>query len=153
MGSVARATRHRATRERSEAGSLVAAAEHLAERAVDDGWNADGNPGFVYTVDWNGDPVIRNRLHWVLCEGLGAAAMLRQATGKDRYARWYEQWWGFADRYLIDRANGSWHHELDAANTPSGEIRKGKADLYHALTATVIPRIDPSATILSALID
>ena len=35
---------------------LLAAAESLFERAVADGWDVDGHPGFVYTTDWSGVP-------------------------------------------------------------------------------------------------
>ncbi|TDE89483.1 AGE family epimerase/isomerase [Occultella glacieicola] len=130
---------------------LIPAAEKLADAAVRDGWAADGAPGFVYTVDWDGTPVIRNRLHWVLCEALAAATALWQVTGDERHARRYETWWDYAERYLVDEAHGSWHHELDEDNVPSATIRDGKADIYHALQAVLLPRLAPASALAPAV--
>ena len=33
----------------------------------------------VYTVDFEGTPVVRERMHWVVCEAIGAAASLHRA--------------------------------------------------------------------------
>ena len=44
------------------------------DRAVRDGWAVDGAPGFAYTTDWAGAPVVRTRMHWVAAEAIGAAA-------------------------------------------------------------------------------
>ena len=40
----------------------VDAAEHLFARAVADAWNADGTVGLAYTTDWNGKPVVTDRI-------------------------------------------------------------------------------------------
>ena len=56
----------------------------LFERAVADGWHADGEPGFVYTTDWDGRPVVRERMHWVAAEAIAAAAALHRRTGEER---------------------------------------------------------------------
>jgi mannose/cellobiose epimerase-like protein (N-acyl-D-glucosamine 2-epimerase family) len=53
---------------------LVADACSLFAAAVRDGWAVDGAPGFVYTVDWDGHPVVRQRMHWVAAEATAAAA-------------------------------------------------------------------------------
>lgn len=136
-------------RERPD--GLVPAAERLFSRAVGDGWAADGTGGFVYTVDWQGAPVIRNRLHWVVCEALAAATVLWQVTGSAAYAERYGQFWDFAERHLIDTEGGSWHHELDEHNVPSATIRDGKADLYHALGALLLPMVTPGPSIATGL--
>lgn len=52
---------------------LVSAAEQLYGRAVDDGWNADGAPGIVYTTDWDGTPVVHDRMHWTLAEAINTS--------------------------------------------------------------------------------
>jgi mannose/cellobiose epimerase-like protein (N-acyl-D-glucosamine 2-epimerase family) len=106
-------------------------ARELFARGDREGW--DGS-GFVYTVDWDGRPVIRERLHWVLCEAIGAAV----ALGEDeRQARW----WDVAERCFVDRERGSWHHELDPENRPASRIWPGKPDVYHAYQATLLPRL------------
>jgi len=120
---------------------LRAAAAALFERAVADGWYADGRPGFVYTTDWDGRPVVRDRMHWVVAEAIAAAAALHQVTGDDRYAGLCRDWWSYAETYLIDRQAGSWHHQLDPENRPIATVWPGKPDLYHAVQATLIPRL------------
>ena len=120
---------------------LAEAAAELFDRAVTDGWAVDGAPGFVYTTDWSGEPVVRQRMHWVLAEAAAAAAALHKHTGDDRYLDLAATWWDYARRYLIDTVHGSWHHELDPANRPAGTVWPGKPDLYHAVQATLIPRL------------
>lgn len=131
--------------------ALVTAATHLFDRAVDDGWAADGAPGFVYTTDWDGVPVVRDRMHWVVCEAINTAAALYARTGQPRFADWYATWWDYADRYLIDHDHGSWHHELDAANRPAATVWPGKPDIYHAFQATLVPRLPLAPTLARAL--
>ncbi|MGO1384306.1 MAG: AGE family epimerase/isomerase [Arachnia sp.] len=120
---------------------LREAATTLFDKGVSEGWSVDGRDGFVYTVDWEGRPAVRNRLHWVVAEAIAAAATLHSVTGDDRYADSYGTWWAYAQKYLVDGVDGSWRHELDLENRPSSLIKKGKADVYHALQATLIPRI------------
>lgn len=122
----------------------VNAAEHLFKRAVKDGWNADGQPGFVYTVDWHGNPIVHDRMHWTLAEGINTASMLFRVTGKDEYARLYSTFWQYADEYVIDHSKGSWRHQLDADNHVIGTVWPGKPDIYHALQATLIPTLKDS---------
>ena len=118
---------------------LVEASRQLYRRAVEDGWHAGGAEGFVYTTDWTGTPVVRRRMHWVAAEALAAAAALHRATGDDTYAVDYSRWWDYTAEHLIDRVHGSWHHELDEHNRPSGQVWPGKPDLYHAVQATLLP--------------
>ena len=127
------------------------AAAALFDRAVADGWAVDGADGFVYTTDWDGVAVVRTRMHWVVAEAIGAAAALFRRTGEARYAELYARWWDYADRFVIDHEHGSWHHELDATNRPSAEVWPGKADLYHAVQATLIPHLPLTPTLATAL--
>jgi len=120
-------------------GTLVAAAVALYGRAVSDGWAVDGAPGFVYTTDWAGAPVVRTRMHWVAAEAIGAAAALHRSTGDPRYASDYARWWDYTGEHLIDLGRGSWHHELDESNVPSAKVWPGKPDIYHAFQATLLP--------------
>jgi mannose/cellobiose epimerase-like protein (N-acyl-D-glucosamine 2-epimerase family) len=113
----------------------------LFDAAVRDGWAVDGADGFVYTVDAAGVPVVRERMHWVVCEAVAAAAALATATGERRFADRYAQWWDYAETHLVDRAGGSWWHELDPSNAVSRTVWNGKPDLYHAVQATLVPRL------------
>lgn len=132
-------------------GWLMPAAQALFDAAVRDGWSVDGAEGFVYTVDWDGSPMVRSRLHWVVAEAIAAAAALRQATGDDRYERRYRQWWDYAAAHLLDHDGGSWWHELDADNRPSATVWSGKPDAYHAVQATLVPRLPLVPTLAAAL--
>jgi sulfoquinovose isomerase len=130
---------------------LLPAAKALFDRAVTDGWAVDGADGFVYTTDWHGTPVVRDRLHWVLAEAIAAAATLRARTGDDRYADLAATWWAYAERYLFDLTNGSWHHQLDSDNHVIDTVWPGKPDLYHVVQATVIPRLPLAPSMATAL--
>ena len=133
-----------------EPGEWLTAARALYHRAVTDGWAADGVEGFVYTTDWSGTPVVRDRMHWVVAEAIGAAAALFERTGEERYAVDYARWWDHAARHLIDPA-GSWRHQLGPDLAASGSVWPGKADLYHAVQATLIPRLPLGPALAPAL--
>ena len=120
---------------------LLDDAAGLFDAGVREGWDVDGAPGFVYTVDWDGTPVVRERMHWVLCEALGAAAALHTATGDPRFDAAYRGWWDYAERFFVDRVSGSWWHELSPVNEVSRTVWEGKADVYHAVQATFVPRL------------
>lgn len=130
---------------------LLESAEALAGAGAEQGWSVDGNAGFVYTVDWDGAPVVRTRMHWVIAEAIAAAAVLHRLTGRQRYADWYFDWWQHAAESFLDLENGSWHHELDPGGQPTATVWAGKPDVYHALQATLIPRLPPAPALALAL--
>ncbi|MBC7291880.1 MAG: AGE family epimerase/isomerase [Actinotalea sp.] len=130
---------------------LLEAAVALTERAVADGWAADGAEGFVYTTDWSGRPVVRARMHWVAAEAVSTAHVLHQVTGEQRWADDAATWWAYIDRSLIDHERGSWHHELDAQNRVAGATWPGKPDVYHAYQAAVLPLLPVAPSFATAL--
>lgn len=127
---------------------MLDAAEELFERARVDGWRADGGPGFVYTTDFAGEPVVHERMHWVVCEGVSAAAALRRALLDDgrgeieveHYEHCYRSWLDYAEEFLIE-SPGVWTHELDQSNAPSTRTWDGHPDIYHALQMTLMSRL------------
>ena len=123
----------------------------LFEAAVRDGWAVDGADGFVYTTDWDGRPVVRERMHWVAAEATATAAALWSATGDPSYADWYATWWDHIATVFVDHRLGSWHHELDPENRPGGVTWRGKPDTYHAFQATLIPRLPLSPPLAPAV--
>ncbi|MFC3995658.1 AGE family epimerase/isomerase [Nocardiopsis sediminis] len=133
-------------------GWLVEDAERLFSLAVGHGWSVDGAPGFVYTLDWDDRPVVRERMHWVPAEALMAAAALHRRTGDALYEEWYRTLWDYVRRYLIDTDQGSWHHELAPDNTPSATVWQGKPDLYHAYQAVLLPLLPAAPAAASALL-
>ena len=126
--------------EKNEKSSgYLQAAENLFNRAIGDGWNADGAPGIVYTTDWSGKPVVHDRMHWTLAEAINTSAVLYRMTGKQQYADQYAEFLKYLDEFVLDKKNGSWFHQLDQNNQLLGTVWPGKSDLYHALQATLIP--------------
>lgn len=121
------------------AAPYLTAAEELYNRAIEDAWNVDGNPGIVYTTDWNGKPVVRDRMHWTLAEAINTSAVLWHITGKEKYAGDYEEFMQYLDEKVLDHVNDSWFHQLDENNHVIGTVWPGKSDVYHAFQATWIP--------------
>ncbi|MBA2573445.1 MAG: AGE family epimerase/isomerase [Nocardioidaceae bacterium] len=130
---------------------LLDDARNLFDAAVREGWAVDGTEGFVYTVDWEGQPVVRERMHWAAAEATATAAALWSVTGESMYEDWYQRWWDSIATSFLDRELGSWWHELDPQNRPSGVIWNGKPDSYHILQATLIPRLPLSPMLATAL--
>lgn len=125
----------------SQPDRLVQAARSLFARAVTDGWATDGADGFVYTTDFEGRPVVHDRLHWVVCEGIAAAASLHRRTGQPHYAGLAREWWAYSKAHVLDLDAGSWRHQLDRYNRPIASVWAGKPDLYHAVQAMLIPQL------------
>ena len=130
---------------------LKHASVELFDRAVADGWDVDGAEGFVYTTDWSGRPVVRDRMFWVLGEAIAAAATLQQRTGDPRYAPLAQEWWRYGERFVFDHRLGSWYHQLDPDNRPTDTVWPGKSDLYHAVQAVLLPRLPLAPTAAWAL--
>jgi mannose/cellobiose epimerase-like protein (N-acyl-D-glucosamine 2-epimerase family) len=128
--------------------ALVPDAVRLADRAIADGWSVDGADGFVYTTDWDGTPVVRHRMHWVVAEALNTGWVLGAALGEPRYASRLALWWEYADQHLVDAVDGSWHHELAPDNAPTAATWSGKPDVYHAYQAALVPTL-PITPVLS----
>ena len=124
----------------------IGIAENLFNYAIEEAWNVDGNPGIVYTTDWNGVPVVHDRMHWTLAEAINTSAVLYRITGKDKYSELYSQFMKYLDEIVIDHKNGSWFHQLDETNRLAASVWPGKSDLYHAFQSTLIPynRVDLS---------
>ncbi|TMM04221.1 MAG: AGE family epimerase/isomerase [Actinobacteria bacterium] len=132
-------------------GWLEDAAAALFLRAVADGWTPPG--GLVYTTDFTGNAAVPDRLHWVIAEGIGAAAALSATTGGGQYEWWYRTFWDFADVHLRDRERGGWRHELDERLAPADRTWSGKPDAYHAVQATLLPRLPVAPSLAVALRD
>ena len=128
----------------------IDAATKLFERAVEDAWNADGAPGIVYTTDWDGKPVVHDRMHWTLAEAINTSAVLYRVTGETKYADMYSEFLKYLDEKVLDHKNGSWFHQLDRANNVIDTVWPGKSDIYHALQATLIPYCDISVSVAPA---
>ena len=123
----------------------------LYRRAIDDAWNADGAPGIVYTTDWEGKPVVHDRMHWTLAEAVNSSAVLYRVTGEARYAGDYAEFMKYLDETVLDHTCGSWLHQLDEKNNLKGTVWPGKSDLYHAFQAMNIPYLGCDVSIARAI--
>ena len=130
-------------------GKYVEAAKALYNRAIKDAWNVDGAEGLVYTTDWEGNPVIHDRMHWTLAEAINTSSVLWQITNNRRYAEDYSKFMKYLDEKVLDHENGSWFHQLNEKNEVIGTVWSGKSDLYHAFQATWIPYGNAAVSIAS----
>lgn len=122
----------------------------LYRRALAEGWSANGHPGFVYTTDFNGRPVVEQRMHWVLCEAIAAALTLEAVDPAGSYGQDAAYFWDYARTYLVE-APGQWRHELSPTNEPDGATWAGKPDIYHAFQACLMGTIPLSASFAHGL--
>lgn len=123
----------------------------LYERAIEDAWNKDGHRGIVYTTDWDGNPVVRDRMHWTLAEAINTSAVLYRLTGNTKYADDYSEFMKYLDEVVLDHKTGSWFHQLDENNIIKGTVWPGKSDLYHAFQSMLIPYERTDVSIASAV--
>lgn len=137
--------------DKEGAKKYIDAAEALYNRAVEDAWNADGAPGIVYTTDWEGKPVVHDRMHWTLAEAINTSGVLYHVTGKEKYAADFGEFMEYLDEKVLDHVNGSWYHQLNQNNEVIGTVWPGKSDIYHALQATLIPYYASDASIALAV--
>ncbi len=140
------------TYKTKEAGAkYIDAAEKLFNRAIADAWNNNGVPGIAYTTDWEGKPVVTDRMHWTLAEAINTSAVLYRVTGDSKYADNYAEFMQYLDEVVHDKVNGSWFHQLDENNNVIGTVWPGKSDIYHALQATLIPYSAVDVSIAKAI--
>jgi mannose/cellobiose epimerase-like protein (N-acyl-D-glucosamine 2-epimerase family) len=112
-------------------GWLLPDARDLFAAAATRGWAADGHDGFPYTLDWDDQPVVTARLHWVLCEAVAAAAVLAQVTGDEQPQALADRWRGYGETFFADPATGNWQHELSPSGEPATGTWEGQPDAYH----------------------
>ena len=136
--------------DKAGAAPYIEAAENLYNRAVADAWNADGEPGICYTTDWNGKPVVHDRMHWTLAEAINTSSVLFHVTDNEKYAADYAVFMKYLDEKVLDHVNGSWFHQLDRENNLLETVWPGKSDIYHALQA-LIPYYAPGLSIAVAV--
>ena len=129
----------------------IKAAEKLYGQAIGDAWAADGAPGIVYTTDWEGKPVIHDRMHWTLAEAINTSAILYHVTKNKRYGADYEMFMEYLDKQVLDHVNGSWFHQMNEKGEVTGSVWPGKSDIYHALQATLIPYCSPDISVALAV--
>jgi mannose/cellobiose epimerase-like protein (N-acyl-D-glucosamine 2-epimerase family) len=124
-------------------------ARHLIEQALSDAWREDG--GFVYTLDIEGRPAIRDRYWWPVSEGIGAMAALIKLEARASDEEWYRRLWNYAGAHFIDASRGGWFPEIDEAGAPCERQFLGKPDIYHSLQAALFPLVPRLSRIAEGL--
>ena len=123
----------------------------LVETAWADAWDVQLG-GLVYTTDVDGEPVVRERFHWVACEAALAAWALHRATGDERWTSMYGVALGFLREHHVIEANpGAWWHELSERNERIELTWVGSPDVYHALQTVILPSLELSPGLAVAL--
>lgn len=130
---------------------LPEVASKLFDQGIKDGWSADGAPGFCYTVDWEGKPLVRLRMSWVVCEAISAANVLALEFDDPEYMRWADKFWDYALEYFPDEKVGNWHSELDSNNKPSFTVWPDKADIYHLYQTLEFSRKHKAISLVSGV--
>ena len=125
--------------DNENAKDYIKIAEKLYNTAVSDAWDVDGAPGICYTTNWEGKPIVHDRMHWTLAEAINTSAVLYRVTDNEKYKNDYAKFMEYLDEKVLDHKNGSWFHQLDRNNNLLGTVWPGKSDLYHALQAMMIP--------------
>ncbi|PID97919.1 MAG: N-acylglucosamine 2-epimerase [Actinobacteria bacterium] len=126
---------------------MIEGAWHLFNRATRDAWDTNIG-GLIYTTDYDGTPIVRERMHWVLCEAVGAAVILGKTLdyegGHDGWVSAlstdFATWVAWADQKLHE-GQGRWRHELAPDNTPGSRTWSGKPDAYHVAQMLLLPRL------------
>ncbi|MCW6506568.1 AGE family epimerase/isomerase [Lichenifustis flavocetrariae] len=126
------------------------AAARMFRLAVQEGWDHERG-GFFYTLDWNGQPLVADKIWWPLCEGIGAAVFLSSVEDPTFYENWYRRIWDFIGTTILDQADERWVPQLNWANQAKTELFTGRPDIYHALQACLIPLFPANGSLLAEL--
>lgn len=127
---------------------IMSGAANLFERARQDGWRRDGKPGFLFTTDFEGNPVITERLSWVLCEGICSAVSLRRGLLDDggsvsdveHYEHSYQSWMDYLHDYMLIE-EGVLARTLNEDSEPMEGTIPSRPDIYHPIQALLLSRV------------
>lgn len=125
---------------------MPGASAALFETAMTLGWD-EAHGGLYYTLDWDDRPLRRMKLWWPHCEGIGAAHFLNRHVPGVAAEAGYRRLWGVVSRAFLDRRHGGWQEECAEDLTPAFTLFAGKADIYHALQACLIPLYPATASL------
>ena len=127
---------------------LLSGAVQIFDRARADGWRRGGKPGFLYTVDFQGNPVLTDRLQWVVSEAITATVALRRAVLDDGgrmgevelYDHSYRTWVDYLNDYMMLEP-GVFARILDEDSEPQEGTITTRPDIYHTIQALLAARL------------
>ena len=129
---------------------MPGAADTMFRKACEEGWDPV-HGGFYYTLDWTGQPLVRDKIWWPLCEGIGAAVFLGDLSDRPFYEGWYRKFWDYLESHTIEAGTGRWIPQLDAEGRVKTTLFSGRPDIYHALQACLIPLFRPQGSLLKEI--
>ena len=128
------------------------AAAALFEQSIALGWDKTFG-GFFYNLDWSDTPDMRDKLWWPSCEGVGAARFLIAHRPSEFHETWYRRIWDTISRHHLDREHGGWFEQLTEDMQPTHTLFAGKADIYHALQACLIPLYPAEGSVTKGIVE
>lgn len=128
--------------------TYIETAKNIFNRMAEDSWRQDGRPGFFFTVDYQGKPLMRQRFAWVASEAIQALTALGFALAErgadyneiNHYMNYYNDWWDYLEGYVI-QPDGYWVGELNPNNQPDDTVWPGAPDIYHSVRVLLAPRL------------
>jgi len=127
-------------------------ARNLFRESIALGWDTV-HGGFFYTLDWNNQPIMREKLWWPVSEAIGAASFIASHDTDPFFEFWYRRLWDYAENHVIDHRRGGWLSELKEDLTPTSRLFVGKPDIYHALQACLIPLYPAHGSLTKGIIE
>lgn len=116
-------------------GWMLETARALFDKAVQQTWDEDRG-GFDYTFAPDGENLDTDRYYWVLSEAIAAAALLADAQGDEGLWIWYDRFWDYSDKVLVDQVHGGWIRVTDRDGRPYDDLKSPPAKTdYHPLSA------------------
>ncbi|WP_110665462.1 AGE family epimerase/isomerase [Salinicola halophilus] len=94
---------------------LLETAERRFTQTMAAGWDRQCG-GMIQSVDFDREPLGRDKCYWVQARGLAAAAELHALTGQARFGRAFDKLMGFVWQHVIDHERGGWHDRLTPDN-------------------------------------
>jgi mannose/cellobiose epimerase-like protein (N-acyl-D-glucosamine 2-epimerase family) len=115
--------------------SIILIAISMFDKAEEFGWD-QVNQGYVYTVDFKGNTIISDRMHWVICEAINTSRALYEITNNPKYKDITLRNENYISKYIIEK-DGSWIHQLSKDNKLITTVWNGKPDIYHAVQCSL----------------
>ena len=131
---------------------MTGAARELFHQSIELGWDKV-HGGFFYTLDWDNQPIMREKLWWPVAEAISAAAYIASFDNRGYFEAWYRRLWDYAENHVIDHKRGGWLSELTENLTPTSRLFVGKPDIYHALQACLIPLYPTTGSLTKGIIE
>ena len=114
---------------------MLEKARRLFDVALEKSWDRERG-GMHYTFAPDGTIPDTDRYYWVLAETFAASALLALRTNEERYWKWYDRIWDYADRHFVDHEHGAWYRILNRDNQKYDDLKSPAAKTdYHPISA------------------